>query len=46
MPVVGPILKKQIDLNEYQLPTKNTQMPVKQVYIREIDYEDENLRYN
>ena len=40
MPVVGPILKKEITLGEYTLPEKNSK-PSKNEIVREVDYEDE-----
>ena len=44
MPVIGPILKKSIPIGSITLPSKNTDEPVRDVMLREIDYEDEYLR--
>jgi hypothetical protein len=41
MPVIGPILKNEIELGNYTLPDKMTQTPGKYIVRREIDYEDE-----
>jgi len=41
MPVVGPILKKQLTLGEYTLPDKISK-PSKNEIIREVDYEDQD----
>lgn len=42
MPVVGPILKKELVLGEFNLPEKNTKNPSKNEVVREVDYEDED----
>jgi len=42
MPVVGPILKKELVLGEYNLPEKATKTPSRNEIVREIDYEDED----
>ena len=41
MPVIGPILKKEIVLGEYDLPARITKNPSKHEIIREVDYEDQ-----
>ena len=39
MPVVGPILKKEIILGEFSLPEKNTKTSKNEIR-REVDYEN------
>jgi hypothetical protein len=42
MPVIGPILKKEVLLGEYNLPEKMTKNPSRNEVVREVDYEDED----
>lgn len=42
MPVVGPILKKELVLGEFDLPKKATKNPSRNEIVREVDYEDED----
>jgi len=42
MPVVGPILKKEFVLGEWELPKKVTKNPSRNEIVREVDYENEN----
>ncbi len=41
MPVVGPILKKKLEIGTYTLPERVTSTPDRSILRREIDYEDE-----
>lgn len=43
MPVIGPILKHEVELKTIKLPETPTSQPSKFTLRREVDYEDEDI---